>query len=119
MKVRPIEQSVIDCMVHRQTLVLDSEWHAVFDCPLVAPARGRFETALNVSLGVDGPSSATSLARLVLAGRQEGVGWVVEFARLVSDLVRSRTCEMRQLSAKGELSRGLEVMERTSGSASA
>ena len=38
------------CLTFHGTCVLDSEWHAIFECPFTAPARCRFEFATGIDM---------------------------------------------------------------------
>ena len=55
----------LTCLTHTGTRVLDSEWHAIYDCPAHVAARGRFILATKFSRENIVESTATDLSHIV------------------------------------------------------
>ena len=55
------------CLTHRGTRVLDSEWHAFFECPFTSGARQRFAFSTGVTLLSSEPSQPVDFVPLVSA----------------------------------------------------
>ena len=88
------------CLTNIGKRVLDSEWHAVFDCPSHASARCRFALATNFSLGNEIESTAQDLSYIVTHTRHNA-SWSGELAKFLLNIRTTRRREHRHLTSNG------------------
>ena len=90
----PFKRICLHCFTKRT--VLDSEWHAVFRCPLGLHARLRFQQATGIQLSdfCSNPPTVHNLARLILHCSSSSQ-LTDEFSRFVVDITRARSFEFQ------------------------
>ena len=88
------------CLTNIGKRVLDSEWHAVFDCPSHAAARGRFALATSFSLNIEIESTAQDLRHIVTYTRQNA-SRLGELAKFLLNIRTTRHREHRHLTSNG------------------
>ena len=88
---------------------MDSEWHAVFDCPHHAASRGRFRLASGVALVSASPSSFVDLARCIVTFRTQKRN-LEHFSRFLFDIRSTRRHHFRQLTTNGPKGRAKVVL---------
>ena len=88
------------CLTNTGKRVLDSEWHAVFDCPSHASARARFAFATNFSWNNETESTAKDLSRLVTYTRHNA-SWLGELAKFLLNIRTTRRRDHRHLTSNG------------------
>ena len=89
--------------------VIDSEWHALFDCPLVTSARGRFTLCTEFEFAHSKPSNPEDLVSLLSFVRNSprSLGHLATFAY---DIRATRHHNFRRLCSNGRLGRGRVLM---------
>ena len=80
--------------------VLDSEWHAIFDCPSHAAARGRFILATKFSRENDAESTVTDLSHIVTYTRS-CASRLGELAKFLLNIRLTRRRNHRHLTSNG------------------
>ena len=90
--------------------MLDSEWHAVFDCPQHSAARSRFRMSSGLSLFSSSPSAPVDLVRSLSSFRYHK-HYLEHFSRFVLDVHSTRRHNFRQLTSNG-LSGRAKVVKR-------
>ena len=90
----------LTCLTQTGKRVLDSEWHAFFDCPSHAAARGRFALATNFSFDNETESTAEDLSRIVTYTRNSA-SWMGELAKFLLNIRTTRRRDHRQLTSNG------------------
>ena len=94
----------LSCLVARGRKILDSEWHAICECPLHAAARRRFVDATGYDFAQTSPDTAESLIPLVTHVRKNAL-YSGELAKFVFNLRATRRHSFRQLKSNGRLGR--------------
>ena len=88
------------CLTHTGKRVLDSEWHALLDCPSHAAARARFTLATNFSLDNETESTSKDLSRIVKYTRNSA-SWLGELAKFLLNIRTTRRRDHRHLTSNG------------------
>jgi hypothetical protein len=94
------KRACLSCLVRRNHIILDSEWHALFDCPLTHAPRSLFIHAVptHTITHIIGDSFRI-LIELVLAASNNSE-LVDELARLVGGVLMCRRREFRALAPR-------------------
>ena len=90
----------LHCFCNRGVRMLDSEWHAVFDCPLHVAARSRFRLASGVTLSSASPSAPVDLVRCICSFHNHKRN-LEHFSRFVLNIRSTRRHHFRQLTTSG------------------
>ena len=90
----------LTCLTHTGKRVLDSEWHALFDCPSHEAARGRFVLATKFSFDNETESTAKDLSRIVTYTRNSA-SWMGELAKFLLNIRPTRRHNHRHLTSNG------------------
>ena len=88
--------------------MLDSEWHAVFDCPEHSAARSRFRLVSGISLSSMSPCGPVDLVKLVSSFRNHRRN-LEHFSRFVLNIRSTRRHHFRQLTTNGPSGRAKVV----------
>ena len=100
----PFRRFCISCFLNSGRKVIDSEWHALLDCPCHSASRGRFAMACEVEFPTSLPSTVEDLVPLVTFVRSNArkAGLLAKFAL---DIRSTRRHLFRQLSSGGPAGR--------------
>ena len=82
-------------------LVLDSEWHALFDCPLHAAARGRFTLATKLSRDNDAESTVADLCHIIVTYTKHCASRLGALAKFLLNIRLKRRRDHRHLTSDG------------------
>ena len=88
----------LSCLVRRGVRVLDTEWHAFFDCPVASSPRALFTFAFPLAQFGSSDFLDTLVAITLQAG--DDASLMGEFARLAAGVVSCRRGEFRALSPR-------------------
>ena len=88
------------CLTNTGKQVLDSEWHAVFDCPSHTAARARFELATNFSLDNEIESTCKDLSHIITYTRNNA-SWLGELGKFLLNIRTTRRRDHRHLTSNG------------------
>ena len=88
------------CFAQTGKLVLDSEWHCLFDCPSHAAARGRFTLATKFSRDNDAESTVADLCKIVTYTKH-CVSHLGKLAKFLLNIRMPRRRDHRHLTANG------------------
>jgi hypothetical protein len=91
------KRSCLSCCVRRNTNVLDSEWHTLFDCPATAAPRALFNHAFPIERFSSAPHLVSGIVALTIASG-DNVNLTNEFSRWVVGALACRRREFRALS---------------------
>jgi hypothetical protein len=94
------KRACLSCLVRRNSIVLDSEWHALLECPLTKAPRTLFSHAFPMFLAQHdhNDSLSTFVALIILAADNSKL--VDEFVRWVGGIRMCRRREFRALSTR-------------------
>ena len=92
----------LSCLADSGRFVLDSEWHAICDCPLHGAARRRFAYATDYDFAQSTSDTAQSLIPLVTHVR-DNAQFLGELAKFVLNLRATRRHRFRQLKSNGRM----------------
>ena len=90
----------LTCLTQFGKSVLDSEWHALYDCPSHAAARGRFAMATNFSWDNETESTSKDLSYIVTYTR-DSASWLGELAKFLQNIQMTRRRDHRRLTSDG------------------
>ena len=90
----------LTCFAQNGKRVLDSEWHAIFDCPSHAAARGRFTLATKFLRESDSESTVTDLCHIVTYTRS-CASRLGELAKFLLNIRLTRRRNHRHLTSNG------------------
>ena len=96
----PFRRLCLSCFMSSGRKVLDTEWHALCDCPLHSASRGRFVMASNVEISSSLPSTVGDLVSLITSVRTD-VRKAGLLAKFTLDIRSTRRHLFRQLSSDG------------------
>ena len=81
-------------------MVVDSEWHAVCECPSVSAARNRFQTRTDIDVATVNACTVDDLSRVVfLVNKDSKLSGA--FAQSANDIRATRRHFFRKLSSNG------------------
>ena len=90
----------LTCLTQTGKLILDSEWHALYDCPSHDAARCRFALATKFSRNSDVESNPADINTIVaFAGKNAGL--LGELAKFLLNIRMTRRRDHRRLTSDG------------------
>ena len=98
------------CLILTGKRALDSEWHALFDCPSHDAARGRFVLATKFSQNNATESTVTDMSRIVTYTKHSA-SRLGELAKFLLNIRTTRRRDHRHLTSNGPNGR-LRVLRR-------
>ena len=90
----------LSCFAKNGKRVLDSEWHALFDCPSHAAARGRFTLAMKFFRDSDAESTVADLCKIVTYTKH-CASRLGELAKFLLNIRTTRRRDHRHLTSNG------------------
>ena len=88
------------CFAKNRKRVLDSEWHALFDCPSHVDVRGRFALATKFSRDSDAKSTVADLCKIVTYSKH-CASRLGELAEFLLNIRMTRRRDHRHLTSNG------------------
>ena len=98
------------CFTTSGKRILDSEWHALFECPSHNAARARFALATKFAKDNDSESTASDLS-LIVTYTRNSASWSGELAKFSLNIRMTRRREHRHLTSNGPNGR-IRVLRR-------
>ena len=90
----------LSCLTHTGNRIIDSEWHALFDCPSHAAARGRFAQGTNFARN-SGVHSTPADISLIVTYTRESASRLGELAKFLLNIRMTRRRDHRRLTSDG------------------